>query len=94
MLQPLPVPDVPWQHVSMDFITDLPKTDKGHSSIFVVVDRFSKMVKLIPLEDNTTAPKIAEVFFDHVVRYHGIPASIVSDRDVRFTARFWKELFS
>ena len=51
------------------------------------------MVKLIPLKDNTTAPIIAEYFFDHVVRYHGLPLSIVSDRDTRFTARFWRELF-
>ena len=77
----------------MDFITDLPKTRNGHSSILVVVDRFTKMVKLIPLSENTTAPVIAQIFFEHVVRYHGIPQSIVSDRDPRFTARFWRELF-
>ena len=59
----------------------------------MVVDRFSKMVKLIPLDDNTTAPNISNLFFEHVVRYRGIPKSIVSDRDTRFTARFWKELF-
>ena len=51
------------------------------------------MVKLIPLDDNTTAPNISNLFFEHVVRYHVIPKSIVSDRDTRFTARFWKELF-
>ena len=78
----------------MDFITDLPKTSKGNTSILVVVDRFSKMVKIIPLNKNTTAPHIANVFFKHVVRYHGIPKSIVSDRDTRFTARFWRELFT
>ena len=77
----------------MDFITDLPKTRNEHSSILVVVDCFIKMVKLIPLSKNTMAPVIAQIFFEHVVRYHGIPQSIVSDRDPRFTARFWRELF-
>ena len=77
----------------MDFITDLPKNRNGHSSILVVVDRFTKMVKLIPLSKNTMAPVIAQIFFEHVVRYHGIPQSIVSDRDPRFTAHFWRELF-
>ena len=77
----------------MDFITDLPKTRNGHSSILVVADRLTKMVQLIPLSKNTMAPVIAQIFFEHVVRYHGIPQSIVSDRDPRFTARFWQELF-
>ena len=77
----------------MDFITDLPKTRNGHSSILVVLDRITKMVKLIPLSENTTAPVIAQIFFEHVVRYHGIPQSIVSERDPRLTAHFWRELF-
>ena len=76
----------------MDFITDLPKTRNGHSSILVVVDRFTKMIKLILLSKNTMAPVIAQIFFEHVVRYHGIPQSIVSDQDPRFTARLWREL--
>ena len=77
----------------MDFITDLPKTRNGHSSIFVVVDCFTKMVKLISLSQNTMAPVIAQIFFEHVVRSHGIPQSIVSDRDPIFMVCFWKELF-
>ena len=77
----------------MDFITDLPKTRNGHSSILVVVDRFTKMVKLIPLSENTTVPVIAQIFFEHMVRYYGIPQSSISDRDLRFTAHFWRELF-
>ena len=74
----------------MDFITDLPKTRNGQSSTLVVVGRFTKMVKLIPLSKNTMAPVIAQIFFKHVVRYHGIPQSIVSDRDPRFMAHFWR----
>ena len=77
----------------MDFITDLPKTRNGHSSILVVIDCFTIMDKLIPLSKHTTAPVITQIFFEHVVRYHGIPQSIISDRDPRFTAHFWRELF-
>ena len=78
----------------MDFITDLPRTSKGNTSILVVVDRFSKMVKIILLNENTAAPHIANIFFEHVVIYHRILKYIVSDRDTRFTARFWRELFT
>ena len=60
-----------------------------NTSIAMVVDRFSKMVKLIPLLDNTTSPEVAKQFFVHIVRYHGLPASIISDCNPRFTSRFW-----
>ena len=76
----------------MDFITDLPPTEDGSTTVLVMVDRFSKMMHLAILSDNTTAPVVADAFFDTVVKLHGLPRSIVSDRDPRFTSRFWKEL--
>jgi len=93
LLQPLKIPQQPWSNISMDFITDLPKTKQGHVMMLVVVDRFSKMVRLIPVGEDSSAPTAAELFFSHVVREHGLPEDIVSDRDPRFTSKFWRKLF-
>jgi hypothetical protein len=89
---PLPVAESPWVHISMDFIMRLPKTHKGHDAIMVVVDRFSKMVKFIPTVSNVSASGTARLFLDHVFRLFGMPESIVSDRDPRFTGKFFTEL--
>ena len=92
LLQPLPIPERPWESVSMDFISALPKSD-GCGSIMVVVDRFSKYGTFIPALRDCTAEQAAKLFFKHVVKYWGLSRSIVSDRDPRFTAKFWTELF-
>ncbi|KAM2435170.1 hypothetical protein PS1_025158 [Malus domestica] len=92
LLEPLPTPSRPWECLTMDFITHLPKSD-GCGSIFVVVDRFTKYATFIPAPVECTAEVAARLFLKHVVKYWGVPRSIVSDRDARFTGRFWKELF-
>src|SRR3954463_7821405 len=93
LLQPLPIPSYPWEQVSMDFITHLPKTKKGYDAIVVFVDMFSKMVHLAPSRTTATAPETAQIFFDNVVKLHGLPKTIVSDRDPKFTSRFWQTIF-
>lgn len=85
----------PWKDLSMDFITDLPPSNydgKVYDSIFVVVDRYTKMVRYVPCNKTITAPQMAQLFVDHVVRHFGTPDTIVSDRGPQFTSHFWSSL--
>lgn len=92
LLEPLPVPTRPWESVSMDFISGLPKVDQFCSAM-VVVDRFSKYATFVPIHKTCGAEETAALFFKHIVKYWGLPKNIVSDRDPRFTSIFWSELF-
>ena len=78
----------------MDFITGLPRTPRQKDSILVVVDRLSKMAHFIATKEIVEAPQVAELFIQNVFRLHGLPSSIVSDRDVRFTGHFWRHVFA
>ncbi|KAK3521961.1 hypothetical protein QTP70_020459 [Hemibagrus guttatus] len=91
LLEPLPTPQRPWSHTSVDFLTNLPNSG-GFTTVMVVVDRFSKACKLIPLKGSPTAMQTAEAMFQHVFRNFCLPEDIVSDRGSQFTSRVWRSL--
>ncbi|KAL0560323.1 hypothetical protein IC582_000724 [Cucumis melo] len=92
LLQPLSIPEWKWENVSMDFITGLPRTLRGFTVIWVVVDRLTKSAHFVPGKSTYTASTWAQLYMSEIVRLHGVPVSIVSDRDARFTSKFWKGL--
>lgn len=93
LLQPLPIPPHPWHTVSMDLITQLPRTDTGFDAIYVIVCKLTKYVYYIACLTADSAVDLADRFFKHVVRHRGVPKVIVSDRDTRFTSIFWRSLW-
>ncbi|KAG3091665.1 hypothetical protein PI125_g17378 [Phytophthora idaei] len=93
-LQSLPIPSECWQSISMDFVYGFPPDSKRRTGVVVFVDRFSKMVHLAAVPAEVTAVQTARLFVDMVFKHHGMPLDIVSDRDPRFTARFWQEVFT
>jgi len=92
LLQPLPVPSSAWDIVAMDFVEGLPCSEHS-DTILVVVDKYSKFAHFIPLRHPFTALSVAKAFMSHVYKLHGMPSSIISDRDKVFTSNLWRELF-
>ena len=93
VLQPIPLPERPWQQITTDLVTDLPESD-GKTAVAVFVDRLTKMVHFFPCTKEVTATEYARLFVNQVFRLHGMPEVIISDRDPRFVSKFWGEMFS
>ncbi|MCO5553853.1 hypothetical protein L7F22_007379 [Adiantum nelumboides] len=93
LLQPLPIPDRPWESIAMDFVFDLPRTTTGNDGIWTIICRFSKQAHFIPVRKKIKPEHMVKIFMQNIFKYHGMPQSIVSDRDPRMTSLFWKALF-
>jgi hypothetical protein len=90
-------PEIPlwkWEGIAMDFVTKLPRTSSGYDSIWVVVDRLTKSAHFLPIRETYSVEKLAKIYIDEIVRLHGVPIDIISDRDGRFISRLWNSLQS
>src|ERR1051325_11106284 len=92
LLQQLPVPEWKWEHVTMDFLFGLPRTQNGHDGVWVIVDRLTKTVRFLPIKGTFSLDRLAQMYVGEIVSRFGAPVSIVSDRDPRFTSKFWPSL--
>jgi hypothetical protein len=93
LLQPLPIPEWKWEVVKMDFITKLPRTSEHDDSIIVVAENLTKDSHFIPLKNTHKETNVVDIYMREVALLHGIPKTIISDRDPKFTSKFWKGLF-
>src|SRR5690606_13601278 len=93
LLQNLPIPQWKWDSISMDFITGLPTApSRSNNSIWVIVDRLTKVTHLLPMRDTDKVEMLAKLYINQIVNLHGVPSDIVSDRDPRFTSSLWEAL--
>ncbi|XP_068502889.1 uncharacterized protein [Phaseolus vulgaris] len=92
MLIQLDIPVWKWDSISMDFVTHLPRTLRKHDYVWVIVDKLTKTTHFLPIDLRISMQKLTQIYIDEIVRLHGLPSNIVSDRDPRFTSRFWKTL--
>jgi len=89
LFQPHDIPESKWETISMDFVVGLPITAQRHDCMMVVVDKLTRSAHFIPVKSTFNAPAIAQLFLKEIVRLHGVPKKIFTDRDVRFISRFW-----
>jgi hypothetical protein len=93
-LQPLPIPLWKCEDISMDFIVGFPNTSQKYDSIWVIIDRLTKTAHFLPVHTTYTVKKYAEVYLDQILRLHGVPKTIISNRGAQFIACFWEQLQS
>jgi hypothetical protein len=91
-LQSLPIPTWKWEDISMDFIVGLPRTAKGYDSIWVIIDRLTKIAHFLPVKVKYTVATYAELYIARILSLHGVPKTIVSDHGPQFVSKFWEEL--
>ncbi|MCO5573892.1 hypothetical protein L7F22_027667 [Adiantum nelumboides] len=93
LLQPLPISTRPWESIAMDFIFDLSRTQSDHHGIWTVINKFSKQAHFIPMKKTVKPDHLARLFVAQIFKLRGMPETIVSDRDPRFTSLFWKAIW-
>ena len=92
LLQSLPIPVWKWEHITMDFVVGFPRCTRGFDSIWVIMDRLTKSAHFLPVKATYSTDKYAKLYMDEIIKLRGGPVSIVSDRDPKFTSRFWVSL--
>jgi IS30 family transposase len=92
LLQPMKIPEWKWDEVGMDFIVGLPHTERGFDSIWVIVDRLTKVAHFLPVKTKYSSAKLAKLYMERIVSLHGVPKKIVSDRGTQFTSHYWQKL--
>ncbi|GKC83134.1 putative reverse transcriptase domain-containing protein [Tanacetum coccineum] len=92
LLQQPEIPEWKWEKIAMDFITKLPRSSSGHDAIWVIVDRLTKSAHFLAIREDYSMEKLARLYIDEIVARHGVPTLIISDRDGRFTSRFWQTM--
>ncbi|GKD77173.1 putative reverse transcriptase domain-containing protein [Tanacetum coccineum] len=90
LLQQPEIPEWKWDKITMDFITKLPRSKSGHDTIWVIVDRLTKSAHFLAIREDYSTEKLAKIYIDEIVARHGVPVSIILDRDGRFTSRCWQ----
>jgi transposase InsO family protein len=88
----LPIPQWKWEDITIDFVIGLPKTTRQKDIVWVIVDRITKSAHFIPINEKDSLEKLSKIYMKEIVRLHGVPNSIVSDRDPKFTSKFWRQL--
>ncbi|GJT88435.1 putative reverse transcriptase domain-containing protein, partial [Tanacetum coccineum] len=92
LLQQPEIPEWKWERIAMDFVTKLPRTSSGHDTIWVIVDRLTKSAPFLPMREDYKMDRLARLYLNEIVSRHGVPILIISDRDSRFTSRFWQSM--
>ncbi|GJR64603.1 putative reverse transcriptase domain-containing protein [Tanacetum coccineum] len=92
LLQQPEIPEWKWENITMDFINKLPRTSSGHDSIWVIVDRHTKSAHFLAIREDYKIERLSRVYINEIVARHGVPVSIIFDRDSYFTSRFWQSL--
>ena len=92
LLKPLEIPMWKWENITMDFVVGLPRSPRGKDAIWDVNDRLTKVAHFIPMKTTNSTSDLVPLYIKEVVRFHGVPKSIVSNRDSKFLSNFWKSL--
>ncbi|KAL8104528.1 hypothetical protein AgCh_028665 [Apium graveolens] len=90
LIQPLDIPEWKWEHITMDFVVGLPRTRANHDAIWVIIDKLTKLAYFLPINERFSMDRLVRLYLKEIVTRHGVPVSIVLDRDPRFNSRFWR----
>ena len=92
MTQRMPIPERKWECIAMDFVVGLPRTLGKFDAVWIIVDRLSKSTNFVPVQSTYNLEKLAKIYIQEIVRFHGVPISIISNHGTQFTSHFWRSM--